>query len=196
MTSQLAALMEKMRSVESEIESELAKRREELRFGFENSRVVFEEEALRIHRAIKTRASRYLLQANPLVVLTAPVIYSLLIPIMLLDIFVIVYQLICFPVYKIPKVRRRDYLVFDRHHLAYLNFIGKINCAYCSYANGVIAFAREVAARTEVYWCPIKHARRILGPHPHYQGFADFGDAEEFRKQAISMKGGVIIDEA
>jgi hypothetical protein len=103
MTSQLAALMEKMRSVESEIESELAKRREELRFGFENSRVVFEEEALRIHRAIKTRASRYLLQANPLVVLTAPVIYSLLIPIMLLDIFVIVYQLICFPVYKSRK---------------------------------------------------------------------------------------------
>jgi hypothetical protein len=196
MTSQRAALMEKMRSVESEIESELAKRREELRFGFENSRIVFEEEALRIHRAIKTRASRYLLQANPLVVLTAPVIYSLLIPIMLLDIFVIVYQLICFPVYKIPKVRRRDYLVFDRHHLAYLNFIEKINCAYCSYANGVIAFAREIAARTEVYWCPIKHARRILGPHPHYQGFADFGDAEGFRKQAISMKGGVIIEGA
>ncbi len=128
--------------------------------------------------------------------LTAPVIYSLLIPIMLLDIFVIVYQLICFPVYKIPKVRRRNYLVFDRHHLAYLNFIEKLNCAYCSYANGVIAFAREVAARTEVYWCPIKHARRILGPHPHYQGFADFGDAEGFRKQLRSMKNGVIIDEA
>jgi hypothetical protein len=30
---------------------------------------------------------------------------------------------------------------------------------------------REVASRTEIYWCPIKHARRVLGPHPHYQGF-------------------------
>ena len=89
-----------------------------------------------------------------------------------------------------------NYLVFDRHQLAYLNFIEKLNCAYCSYANGVIAFAREVAARTEVYWCPIKHARRILGPHPHYQGFADFGDAEGFRKQLSSMTNGVIIDEA
>lgn len=196
MTSQLAALMEKMRSLEGEIEAELAKQREELRFRLENSRIVFEEEALRIHRAIKTRASRYLWQANPLVILTAPVIYSLLIPVVLLDIFVIVYQLICFPIYKIPKVQRRDYLVFDRHHLAYLNIIEKINCAYCSYANGAIAFAREVAARTEVYWCPIKHARRILGAHPHYQGFADFGDAEGFRRQLSSMKDGVIIEGA
>ena len=196
MTSQLAVLAEKMRSVEAEIETEIARRQEELRFRFENSRIVFEDEALRIHRAIKTRVSRYLLQANPLVMLTAPIIYSLLIPIALLDIFVIIYQAICFPVYKIPRVRRRDYLVFDRHHLHYLNIIEKINCAYCSYANGAISFAREVAARTEVYWCPIQHARRILGPHPHYQGFADFGDAEGYRKQLSSMKNSVIIDEA
>jgi hypothetical protein len=193
MTSQLAVLEEKMRSVEAEIETELARRQEELRFRFENNRIVFEDEMLRVHRAIKTRVSRYLSQANPLIMLTAPVIYSLLIPIALLDIFVIIYQATCFPVYKIPQVRRRDYLIFDRHHLAYLNIIEKINCAYCSYANGAISFAREVAARTEVYWCPIKHARRILGPHPHYQGFADFGDAEEYRKQLNSMKDGVII---
>ncbi len=193
MTSQLAVLMEKMRSVEAEIETELARRQEELRFRFENNRIVFEDEMLRVHRAIKTRVSRYLSQANPLIMLTAPVIYSLLIPIALLDIFVIIYQATCFPVYKIPQVRRRDYLIFDRHHLAYLNIVEKINCAYCSYANGAISFAREVAARTEVYWCPIKHARRILGPHPHYQGFADFGDADEYRKQLNSMKDGVII---
>jgi hypothetical protein len=196
MTSQLAVLMEKMRSVEAEIEAELARRQEELRFRFENSRIVFEDEALRVHRAIKTRVLRYLLRANPLVMLTAPIIYSLLIPIALLDIFVIIYQATCFPAYKIPQVRRRDYLIFDRHHLAYLNIIEKINCAYCSYANGAISFAREVAARTEVYWCPIKHARRVLGPHPHYQGFADFGDAEGYRKQLGSMKDGVVIDEA
>ena len=191
MTSQLAVLMDKMRSVEAEIEAELAKRREELRFRFEKRRIVFEQEVLRIHQAIKTRASRYFIEANPLIVLTAPVIYSLIVPIALVDIWVMAYQAVCFPIYKIPKVRRRDYLVFDRHHLAYLNIIEKINCAYCSYCNGAIAFVREVASRTEVYWCPIKHARRVLGPHPHYQGFADFGDAEGFRKQLDQMKDGV-----
>ena len=194
MATQLDELTAKLRSVEAEIEAELAKRREELRFRIENRRIVFAEEVLRVQRAIKVRASRYLLDANPLMILSAPVIYSLLIPIALADLWVMAYQAICFPVYKIPKVRRRDYLIFDRHHLAYLNIIEKINCAYCSFANGAIAFIREVASRTEVYWCPIKHARRVLGPHPHYQGFADFGDAEGFREKLKQMKDGVKID--
>jgi hypothetical protein len=194
MTAQLDELMAKLRSVEAEIEAELAKRREELRFHLENRRIVFEQEVLRIHREIRTRVSRYLIEANPLIVLTAPVIYSLVIPVALLDLWVMAYQAICFPIYKMPKVRRSDYLVFDRHHLAYLNIVEKINCAYCSYCNGAIAFMREVASRTEVYWCPIKHARRVLGPHPHYHGFADFGDAEAFREKLTQMKDGVKID--
>jgi hypothetical protein len=196
MTAHLDLLTEKLRSVEAEIEAEMAKRREELRFQVVNHRIVFEQEVLRLQRAIKTRASRYLIDANPLMILSAPVIYSLIVPIALADIWVMAYQAICFPVYRMPKVRRRDYLVFDRHHLAYLNIIEKINCAYCSYANGAIAFVREVAARTEVYWCPIKHARRVLGPHPHYQGFADFGDAEGFQTRLKQMKDGVKIDGA
>jgi hypothetical protein len=195
MTAQLDELTAKLRSVEAEIEAELAKRAEELRFGLQSRRIVFEKEMLRLHRELKIRATRYLVDANPLMVLSAPVIYSLVVPIALVDIWVMAFQAICFPIYKIPKVRRRDYLVFDRHHLAYLNIIEKVNCAYCSYANGAIAFVREVASRTEVYWCPIKHARRILGPHPLYQGFADFGDAEAFRERIKQMKDGVKIEE-
>jgi hypothetical protein len=196
MAAQLDELMQKLRSVEAEIEAELAKRREELRFHLENRRIVFEKEVLRIHRELKTRATRYLLDANPLMILSAPVIYSLVVPVALVDLCVIAFQAICFPVYKIPKVRRSDYLVFDRHHLAYLNIIEKINCAYCSYVNGAFAFIREVGARTEIYWCPIKHARRVLGPHPHYQGFADFGDAEGFRERIKAMADGVTIEGA
>jgi hypothetical protein len=193
---QLAELMDKMKAVEAEIEAELTRRREELRFRFENRRIVFEQDIERLQRAIKVRASRYFLQANPLIVLTAPAIYSLIVPILLVDLWVMAYQAICFPAYGIPKVRRRDYLVFDRHHLAYLNIIEKVNCAYCSYCNGAIAFVREVASRTEVYWCPIKHARRILGPHPHYVGFADFGDAEGFRAKMVELKDGVKLNDA
>lgn len=193
MAAQLDLLMEKLRSVEAEIEVEMAKRREELRFRIENRRIVFEEEVLRVQRAIKVGLFRYIRNAHPLVALTAPVIYSLIIPIVLVDIWVMAYQAICFPAYKIPKVRRRDYLIFDRQHLAYLNALEKINCAYCSYCNGAIAFIREVAARTEVYWCPIKHARRVLGPHPYYQGFADFGDAERFQQKLKQLADGVKI---
>jgi hypothetical protein len=195
MVTQLDDLMEKLRSVQAEIEVELTKRREALRYHLENKRIVFEKEALRMQRAIKVKLSRYIRDANPWIALSAPVIYSLIIPIVLVDLWVMAYQAICFPIYKIPKVRRRDYLIFDRHHLAYLNLLEKINCGYCSYCNGAIAFIREVAARTEIYWCPIKHARRVLGPHPHYQGFADFGDAEAYRAHIAATTGGVKIDE-
>jgi hypothetical protein len=194
MTASLDLLMEKLRSVESEIETELTRRREALRFRTEKRKIIFEQEVERLHRSLKVHSGRYFIDANPWIVLTAPVIYSLIVPILLVDLWVMAYQAICFPVYKIPRVRRRDYLVFDRHHLAYLNTIEKINCAYCSYCNGAIAFIREVASRTEVYWCPIKHARRVLGPHPYYQGFADFGDAEGFREKLKQMKGGVKIE--
>lgn len=85
-------------------------------------------------------------------------------------------------------MRRRDYLVFDRAHLAYLNLIEKINCAYCSYANGLAAYVKEVAGRTEQFWCPIKHARRMPQAHPYYGGFVDYGDAEGYRREPQALR--------
>ena len=71
MTVQLDLLTERLRSLEAEIEAEVTKRREELRFHLENRRIVFEKEVLRIHRELKTRATRYLIDANPLMILSA-----------------------------------------------------------------------------------------------------------------------------
>lgn len=84
--------------------------------------------------------------------------------------------------YGIPKAKRSDYLVFDRADLPYLNIIEKFNCFYCSYANGLMAFGREIAARTEQYWCPIKHARRIKAAHDYYPRFLEYGDAVSWQK--------------
>jgi hypothetical protein len=114
----------------------------------------------------------------------------LIIPFVLLDLFVTVYQFICFPVYGIPKVRRSNFLVFDRHHLAYLNILEKLNCAYYSYGNGLIAYVREIASRTEQYWRPIKHARRLVGAHARYADFADYGDSDGFKKSLQNFPGG------
>jgi hypothetical protein len=181
MSTPIIELTEKIAALEAELEAELAKRRAELHVGLEKGRVAFEEEILRRHRELRTKLSHYILNAHPLVVLTAPVIYSLIVPLLLLDLFVTIYQAVCFPAYGIAKVRRGDYLVFDRHHLAYLNALEKLNCAYCSYANGLIAYVREIAGRTEQYWCPIKHARRVIGAHSYYARFKDYGDAAAFR---------------
>jgi hypothetical protein len=113
--------------------------------------------------------------------LTTPIIYSLGLPFLLLDLWVTAYQWVCFPVYGIARVRRTRDLVIDRHTLGYLNAIEKANCTYCSYANGVLGYVREVAARTEQYWCPIKHSRRITAPHGRYHRFFDYGDGAGYR---------------
>ena len=195
MTPQIAALTEKIRALESELDAELAKRSAGLRVGLEHGRIAFEEELLRRHRELRRKLLPYLFGANPLVVLTAPVIYAGIVPFLLLDLFVNIFQAVCFPIYGIAKIRRADHLVFDRHHLAYLNALEKLNCAYCSYANGIIAFTREIAARTEQYWCPIKHARRVVGSHARYALFDDYGDAEGYQERLAKLRQSLAKDE-
>lgn len=120
--------------------------------------------------------------AKPVNILTSPVLYVLAVPLVLLDLAVTVYQTVCFPGYGIAKVSRSKYIIHDRHHLGYLNSIEKLNCFYCAYANGLIAYVREVAARTEQYFCPIKHLARRPMPHERYPNFFEYGDAQAYRK--------------
>jgi hypothetical protein len=183
----VAALTQRIDALQAELEAEFAKRRAGLRYGLECGRIRFEEEIRRRHKELKTGLLRYIANARPSVVLTAPVIYGLIVPLVLLDLCVMLYQAVCFPPYGIEKVRRRDYLTFDRHHLAYLNGLEKLNCAYCSYANGMIAFVREVAGRTEQYWCPVKHARRLIGAHAYYASFVDYGDGDAYREEIARL---------
>jgi hypothetical protein len=188
MNPQIAMLLDRIKMLESELDAEMAKQRAKLQIGLERGRIVFEQELLRRHRELQVSLVRYVAHARLLVVITAPAIYAVIVPLVLLDLFVSLYQAVCFPVYGIAKVRRGDYLVFDRHHLAYLNALEKLNCAYCSYANGLIAYVREIASRTEEYWCPIKHARRTMGAHARYAGFEDYGDAESFRRELAAHR--------
>jgi len=188
MTPQISELIERIRGLEEELELELAKKRDELRFSLENRKVLFENEVLLQHRKLKTGLLRYVLHAKPRHILTAPIIYPMIFPLLLLDAFVFLYQLICFPVYGIPKVRRSDYLIFDHQDLAYLNLLEKINCAYCSYANGLISYIKEIVARTEQYWCPIKHARRILQAHSRYSRFTDYGDGDAYHNELKNIR--------
>ncbi|MCW8842632.1 MAG: hypothetical protein OQK00_04370 [Rhodobacteraceae bacterium] len=180
MTNPMQEILQRIEALQDQLEEEISKRREAFRYQVDNGRIVFEDEARRRHRELRVRFLVFIRRTRPMVVLTAPVIYSLIIPFVILDIFVTIYQAICFSVYGIPKVKRRDHIRIDRHHLAYLNGLQKLNCVYCGYCNGVVAYVREIAGRTEAYWCPIKHAARVDGTHAHYAGFIEFGDGEGF----------------
>ena len=175
-------LLNQIRTLQASLEEELRRKRDEFEFVIEEKRVRFAREIIKQQRRYKVGLFRFLRDSRLLVMLTAPFIYAVFIPLVLLDAAVTLYQTVCFPVYRIPKVQRRDYIVFDRSDLPYLNLIEKINCAYCSYGNGVAAYVREVAARTEQYWCPIKHARRVIASHDRYPQFFELGDAESYRQ--------------
>ena len=114
---------------------------------------------------------QYLKQTRPIYVLGAPVIYGMAIPLLVLDLSATLYQQVCFRIYGIPRLRRLDYLVLDRHRLPYLNAFEKLHCVYCSYANQVLGYAREIIARSEQFFCPIKHARSTVDPHQRTQKF-------------------------
>jgi hypothetical protein len=131
---------------------------------------------------------KFLRDARPLVALTAPLIYLCVIPFALLDLFVSIYQAVCFPTNGIPKVPRSDYLIFDRAKLPYLNGIEKVSCLYCSYANGLLAWVAEIAARTEQHFCPIKHDAELPGPHSRYSHFLPYGNARAYRTELDGVR--------
>ena len=188
MSLNIDTIVDSIRELQDDLEDAFEEQRAQFAYRVEQGRIVFERDLRERHRRLRIRLSTYLRGIRPLVVLTAPVIYSLIVPFVLLDVFVSLYQRICFPVYGITRVRRAEYILFDRSHLAYLNALERFNCVYCSYANGVVAYVREVAARTEQYWCPIKHASRIAGAHDRYPRFIEYGDAAIYRDTLSTLR--------
>lgn len=189
MNMTLRELSSRIAHLEEQVEAELKRRRVELHADFEDRKVKFDKEVEAAQLRLKTGLINYIRHATFFTLLTAPIIYSGIVPLLLLDLYLLVYQAVCFPVYGIKKVRRSDYLIFDRKHLVYLNAIEKLNCAYCSYGNGLAAYYKEITGRTEQYWCPIKHARRVLHAHPYYNNFTDFGDAEAYHRELDRLRG-------
>lgn len=174
--------------LEAELERLLIEKRGEFHYNIRRGRVVFERSVRRLQRSQRIGLWRFLRDAPLAYVLSAPVIYSMSVPLVILDLSVTLYQHICFRIYRIPLVRRSDYLVIDRHHLAYLNVIEKLNCIYCGYGNGLMAYAREITARTEQFWCPIKHARRTLDAHGRAERFFDYGDVSSYQQGLQALR--------
>lgn len=188
MPTQLEVLLDKMKKLEDELVDELQRQQEEFSYEITKRRVYFEENVIIRHKEYVKRLFNYITDAELKNIISTPFIWACIIPVALMDITISLYQAICFPIYGIPKVKRSDYIVFDRQYLNYLNMIEKINCAYCSYVNGLFGYLQEIAGRTEQFWCPIKHAKRIKNLHGRYQKFIDYGDAKTYRASVEAIR--------
>jgi hypothetical protein len=110
--------------------------------------------------------------------LSFPFIWFMLFPVAILDFFMEIYHHICFPLYGIKLVKRNKYIKIDRHKLSRLTFMQKLNCMYCGYVNGVMAYGVKIAGETEKYWCGIKHDvendKEYIQPE-HHNKFERYG---------------------
>lgn len=180
MNNRIQQLLDQITALEDDLRTALSEQQTSVFFHIKGKRVEFEQSIKATHRKLKRNFFRWLITDRPQNLITGPIIYSMIIPLLITDLFVSFYQFTCFPIYGIKKVRRSDYIIFDRQQLNYLNFIEKFHCTYCAYGSGMIAYISEIIARTEQYFCPIKHARKILGTHARYTRFLDYGDAENY----------------
>ncbi len=181
MTQHMQDLAAEIVRLQAELDREIEARRRVLGARLHEVIGDFEHGIVDEHRKLRLGMAAYFGATSPAVVMTAPVIYSLIVPIMIIDLWVSGYQAICLRAYKIPRVKRSDYIAFDRRRLKYLNLIQQLNCDFCAYANGVVAYVREISSLTEQYWCPIKHAVKISDPHRRYFEFLEYGDAQGYR---------------
>lgn len=188
MHDEIRRLLGDIRALEDELREKLHAHEERLEFRIRGKRIEFAEEIRAAHRKARVGLFRWIDSGDLRNAASAPFIFALIIPFALLDAFLCVYHAVCFRLYRLPPVPRADYVVIDRHHLHYLNLLQKLNCVYCGYVNGVIAWARELASVTEQYWCPIKHARKVRGSHTRYARFLDYGDAETLAVRVVDLR--------
>lgn len=183
MDSKIRKILEKMEELNVALRKEHARLAKKYGFYIKQKRIVFLKKIKERNRSFKIPIWKYAIPKNIRHFLSLPFIYSMIIPALVLDIFITIYQWGAFPLYKIPKVKRADYIIYDRKFLDYLNVLQKVHCLYCSYVNGLFAYAVEIAARTERYWCPIKAASKTNVHHSWYKDFADYGNPEEWSKK-------------
>ena len=188
MDDQIRSLLAQIAALEDELRNALHAREERLYYHIKGKKVEFERSIRETHRKLKRGILRWIVTDRPQNILTAPVIYGMVVPMVMLDLCVTFYQWICFPVYRIARVKRGDYIVFDRNNLGYLNWFERLHCEYCAYGNGLIAYAAEIVARTEQYFCPIKHARKILGTHARYERFLPYGEAKDYHARLEAFR--------
>ena len=85
MYTDIGKLLEEMRGIQEQLERFFDEARDKFRYTLEDGRVRFSSEVQQLHHRYRVSSLRYLLDADLLSVLTAPLVYSMLVPLAILD---------------------------------------------------------------------------------------------------------------
>lgn len=188
MSEKIKAIIEEIEELEQKLKDVIAEHESHIVYEIKNGYVSFEKDIFDQHREKMKHVLNYLMDVPIFHLISSPLIYLMILPAMIFDVMLFFYQQVIFRIYKFKFIKRSDYIVFDRHYLAYLNPIEKLNCIYCSYFNGLMHYTSEISAKTELYFCPIKHAKKIAYKHRYYHDFLTYGDEQDFQQKFQDLR--------
>ena len=188
MNNKIKELLDEIETMKLKLLEELAEHEKHISYEIQNGYVRFEKEVIKRQKENMKNLLAWFRDIPLLHLFASPVIYIMIIPAICLDVILFFYQQIIFRIFKFKFIQRSDYIRFDRQYLGYLNLIEKLNCMYCAYFNGLMQYASAIAGRTELYFCPIKHAKKIAYEHKYYKDFLHYGDEEEYQKKLEELR--------
>ncbi len=188
MNDKIKEIVEEIEAMKLKLAEEIAQQERHISYEIKNGYVTFEKEVLAKQKENMKNLLTWFGEVPFLHFLAAPLIYGMLIPAILFDGLLFVYQRVVFRIFKFKLIKRSNYMHFDHQYLGYLNPIEKLNCLYCSYFNGLMLYASAIAGRTELYFCPIKHAKKIVSQHRYYDEFLSYGDEDEYQKKLDELR--------
>ena len=92
MNERIGNLLNQMAALEEELRVELQQHEAGLLFNIKGKRIEFEQSIKETHRRLKTGFFHWLVTYRPQNLITGPIIYGMIVPLVILDFFVTVYQ--------------------------------------------------------------------------------------------------------
>ncbi|MCW8820704.1 MAG: hypothetical protein OQK45_00640 [Sulfurovum sp.] len=188
MNDKIREIVEEIESMKLKLAEEIAKQESHISYEIHNGYVKFDKEVVSKQKENMKNLLIWFGEVPLLHFLAAPIIYGMIIPTILFDVILFIYQHTVFRIFKFGFIKRSNYVIFDHQYLGYLNPIEKLNCVYCSYVNGLMQYASAIAGRTEFYFCPIKHAKKVAYQHSYYDKYLVYGEEKDYQKNLKALR--------
>ena len=186
--SKIREILEEIEAMKVKLGEEITKQEKNLSYEIHNGYVRFEKDIFEKQKENMKNLLAWFREIPLFHLLSSPLIYAMVIPAVALDIILFVYQQLIFRIYKFKFIKRSDYIMYDHQYLGYLNAIEKFHCLYCSYFNGLMQYAAAIASRTEFYFCPIKHAKKVAYEHDYYDRYFEYGDGDDYQTKLKELR--------
>jgi len=186
--NKIKQMIDDIEAMKAKLVEEIQHQEDQFVYEIKNGSVKFENDILEKQRKNMKSLWQWFREIPLSHLLSSPLIYAMIIPAFFLDVMLFLYVKVVGKVFKFDFPKRNMYIVFDRQYLGYLNIMEKLNCMYCSYFNGLMAYASAIASRTEYYFCPIKHAKKIAYDHKYYNRYFSYGDEDRYQEKLKKLR--------